>query len=242
MRLVLELITSGLLPVPHGFPTREGGVSTGVFASLNAGGGVGDAPEAVSLNYELLATEARVPRDRLFAVNQVHGDAVVEAPATPETAADAIWSGKRGDAVGIKTADCVPVLIADPVGRRVAAVHAGWKGTLAEIAARTVEALIRAGSKPSDLRAAIGPAIGPCCYQVGGDLITRFAAKFPAQIFRGTALDLPLAVQVTLEKAGVPSAQIDLLRVCTSCDRRFFSHRRDQGKTGRHFSFITCLF
>jgi len=240
--LVLDLLTSALLLVPHGFPTREGGVSTGTFASLNAGGGVGDAPEAVALNYDLLAAEARVPRDRLYGVTQVHGDGVVEAPATPETPADAIWSGRKGDAVGVKTADCVPVLIVDPVGRRVAAVHAGWKGTFAEIAARTVEVLVRAGSKPADLRAAIGPAIGPCCYHVGAELFSQFATRFPQQIFRGTTLDLPLAVQLTLQKAGVPAAQIDLLRVCTSCDRRFFSHRRDQGKTGRHFSFVSCLF
>lgn len=239
----MELITSKLLGVPHGFPTRAGGVSTGAWASLNAGGSVGDAPEAVELNLALLAQEAKVARDRLFGVHQVHGDAVVEAPVAPTVTADAIWSGRAGDAVGVKTADCVPILIADPRGRRVAAVHAGWRGTLAEIAARTVEALVRAGSAPADLRAAIGPAIGPCCYAVGEDLIAQFAARFPPEVcVGGRALDLKRAVRVTLERAGVPHAHIDDVGLCTSCDPRFFSHRRDKGHTGRHLSFVTCAF
>lgn len=239
----MELITSTLLGVPHGFPTRVGGVSTGVWASLNAGGSVGDAPAAVELNLGLLAQEAQVPRERLFGVTQVHGDAVVEAPVAPQVEADALWSGRAGDAVGVKTADCVPILIVDPRGRRVAAVHAGWRGALAEIAARTVEALQRAGSQPSDLRVAIGPAIGACCYAVGEDLIARFAARFPPAVcVDGQKLDLKRAVRITLERAGVPRAQIDDVGLCTACDARFFSHRRDRGQTGRHLSFVSCVF
>ena len=242
----MELITSKLLEVPHGFPTREGGVSTGVWASLNAGSAVGDAPEAVALNLGLLAAAAGVEDDRLFGVTQVHGERVVEAPIGAQTEADAIWTGRAGDAVGVRTADCVPLLLVDPVGQRVAAVHAGWKGTLAQIAARTVEALARAGSRPADLRAAIGPSIGPCCYAVGEDLIARFAERFPSGICvrrpAGPFLDLPLAVQTTLMRAGVPAAQIDPLGLCTACDPRFFSHRRDRGLTGRHFSFVACRF
>ena len=178
----MELITSKLLEVPHGFPTREGGVSTGAWASLNAGSAVGDAPAAVELNLQLLATAARVERALLFGVKQVHGDTVVEAPVGEQQEADAIWSGREGDAVGVKTADCVPLLLVDPRGRRVAAAHAGWTGTLSEIAARTVEALIRAGSKPGDLRAAIGPSIGPCCYVVGEELVVKFTGRFGKEV------------------------------------------------------------
>lgn len=244
----MELLTSRLLEVPHGFPTREGGVSTGSWASLNAGGSVGDAPEAVELNLVLLATAAQVDRERLYEITQVHGDRVIEAPfrAEAKLEADAIWSGRAGDAVGVKTADCVPILLVDPRGKRVAAVHAGWKGTFSEIVLRTVEALVRAGSSASDLRAAIGPAIGPCCYAVGEDLAAQFAARFPAQIClrrpAGPSLDLPRAVMTSLIRAGVPAAQIDALGVCTACDSRFFSHRRDKGLTGRHLSFVTCRF
>ncbi len=243
---LLELITSKLLAVPHGFATREGGVSTGAFASLNAGGAVGDDPASVEMNLDLLAAAARVERDRLFGVSQVHGDQVVEAPVAASVEADAIWSGREGDGVGIRTADCVPLLLVDPRGRRVAAVHAGWKGTLSEIAARTVEALARAGTSPADLRAAIGPAIGPCCYAVGEELVARFTERFPAEVCvrrpPGPFLDLPLAVRTTLIRAGVPASQIDALGLCTACDPRFFSHRRDKGRTGRHFSFVSCRF
>ncbi len=242
----MDLLTSRLLEVPHGFPTREGGVSTGVWASLNFGSAVGDAPAAVELNFERMAQAAKVDRARLFGVKQVHGDAVVQAPVCAQIEADALWSERAGDAVGVKTADCVPLLLVDPRGKRVAAVHAGWKGTFSQIAARTVEALVRAGSRASDLRAAIGPSIGPCCYAVQEDLVAQFATRFPAEVCVRRAnrpsLDLPLAVRTTLLASGIPSAQIDSLGLCTACDPRFFSHRRDRGQTGRHFSFVSCLF
>ncbi len=242
----MELITSRLLEVPHGFPTREGGVSTGPWASLNAGGSVGDTPAAVEMNLGLLAAAAKVERERLFEVSQVHGDRVLAAAVCAQMEADALWSGTEGDAVGVKTADCVPILLVDPRGRRVAAVHSGWKGTWSEIAARTVEALVVAGSRPSDLRVAIGPSIGPCCYGVSEARAVLFATRFPKEVcVRGAAgpsLDLALAVQATLVRSGVPAVQIDNLRLCTSCDQRFFSHRRDRGLTGRHLSFVTCRF
>lgn len=248
----LELITSKLLQVPHGFPTREGGVSRGVWSTLNAGGSVGDSPDAVETNLGLLAAEAKVERGRLFGVKQVHGDRVVEAPGPgalgdlAQVEADAIWSGRAGDAVGVKTADCVPLLLVDPRGKRVAAVHAGWRGTLGEIAARALEALVKAGSKPADLRAAIGPSIRACCYQVGDDLAAQFTRHFGAavaQVRDGRAhLDLQWAVRSTLAHHGVPVGQIDDLGLCTACDSRFFSHRRDHGITGRHLSFVACHF
>ncbi len=240
------MILSKLLKVPHGFPTRKGGVSTGPWASLNAGAAVGDEPGAVAMNFQRLAVAAQVERERLFSVRQVHGDTVVEAPVSEDLEADAIWSGRAGDGVGVRTADCVPLLLVDPRGQRVAAVHAGWKGTFLEVAARTVEALTRAGSRPADLRAAIGPSIGPCCYAVGEDLVARFAERFPPEICvrrtSGPHLDLPLAVRTTLVRSGIPPEQIDSLGICTACDLRFYSHRRDRGLTGRHFSFITCRF
>jgi YfiH family protein len=242
----LELIVSKLLKVPHGFPTRGGGTSTGAWSSLNASASVGDSPEAVEANLGRLAEAAGVPRDHLFGVTQVHGTAVVEAPALETAQADAIWSGRAGDAVGVKTADCVPLLLEDRVGRRVAAVHAGWRGTIDEIARAAVEALQRAGSRPADLRAAIGPSIRSCCYQVGDELAGRFVAAFGdgVCVFRDARphLDLQLAVRATLRRAGVPEAHIDDLGLCTACDARFFSHRRDKGQTGRHLSFVACRF
>jgi YfiH family protein len=174
---------------------------------------------------------------------------------SPSLEADALWTDEDGAMVGVRTADCVPVLLEDPVGRRVAAVHSGWKGTIAEISRRAVEALCHAGSSPAELRAAIGPCIGRCCYAVDEGLAKRFGAEFGADVVeRGERssplaadpqqprLDLTQAVKLSLERAGVPIRQIDVLSVCTSCDARFFSHRRDAGKTGRQLAVIQCKF
>lgn len=251
----MSWLTSPLLPVPHGFSTRDGGVSEGPFASLNLGLSVGDAPERVHENLRRAAAFAKVDPSELHTVSQVHGDRVLEAPPPgprsdqvppPFGEADALWTARADGAVGVKTADCVPVLIADPVGRRVAAVHSGWRGTALEVAARAVEALARQGARPVDLKVAIGPSIRSCCYRVSADLFQRFREQFGPDVAieedGAYHLDLATAVRRTFERAGVPGAGIDLLPDCTSCDGRFFSHRRDQGRTGRHLSLVVCRF
>lgn len=249
----MELLTSALIRAPHGFPTREGGVSEGPFASLNAALSVGDERARVEENLRRLAGAAGVDVSRLLTVSQVHGEVVLEARAAgapgavapPLGEADALWTQEPGVAVGVRTADCLPILFEDPVGHRVAAAHAGWRGVLAEIAARTVAALAAAGSRPGDLRVAVGPCIQRCCFEVDGDLPERFERAFGAGVVARVAgkekrhLDLPLAVKRTLLRAGVPEAQLERVSACTACDRRFFSHRRDRGVTGRHLSFIT---
>jgi hypothetical protein len=160
--------------------------------------------------------------------------------------ADALWTDEPGVSVGVRTADCVPVLIEDWASGRVAAVHAGWRGVLAGVTSRAVDALVAAGSARDDLRAAVGPCIQRCCYEVDGDLPARFArahgdAVVVAVPGRERAhLDLPLALVGELERAGVAGARVAVLRHCTHCDARFFSHRRDRGVTGRHLSFISC--
>jgi len=250
----MELITSALIRAPHGFPTREGGVSVGAFASLNAAVSVGDERAHVEENLRRLAQAAQVDLSRLLTVSQVHGDRVLQARpggapgvvSPPLGEADALWTQEPGVAVGIRTADCLPILLEDPVGRRVAAAHAGWRGVLSEIAARTLEALEAAGSRAGDLRVAIGPCIQRCCFEVDGELPERFERAFGAEVVvrvpgkEKRHLDLPLAVRRTLVRAGVPEVQVEAIAACTSCDRRFFSHRRDRGVTGRHLSFITC--
>lgn len=249
----MELITSPLLGVPHGFPTREGGVSEGPFASLNCAVSVGDAPAAVEENLRRLAAAAQVEPGALLTVSQVHGDVVLRAGAAsgPDPRptlgeADGLWTDVPGTAVGARTADCLPILIEDRVGRRVAAVHAGWRGVIAGIAVRALEQLVAAGTRPGDVRVAIGPCIQKCCFEVDGDLPARFAAAFGDEVVvavEGKAkrhLDLPRAVQLALGRAGLPAAHVAALPHCTMCDARFFSHRRDRGVTGRHLSFITC--
>ncbi len=249
----MELITSKLIEVPHGFPTRAGGVSVGPYASLNTGLNTGDAREQVEANLARMAEAAGVRLDRLFTVSQVHGDQVLEVPELPDAQAlraplgeaDAIWTGRAGGAVGVKTADCLPILLCDPAGRRVAAVHAGWRGTISRIVEKAVEALAQAGTRPEDLRAAVGPAIQGCCYEVAPELAERFEREFGAGVVvpaERPKLKLSEAVRRSLLKAGLAEARVEVRAECTSCDRRFYSHRRDRGVTGRHLSFIVHRF
>lgn len=248
------LIRSSQLTAPHGFPTREGGVSVAPFDSLNLGSSTGDAPERVAENIRRLGTQGGFDVERLRTVSQVHGDRVVEAAgdtvagAIPRsfTEADGIFTAREGETLGIRVADCIPLLIEDPVKRQVAAVHSGWKGTDAEIASRAVEQLIACGSRASDLRAVVGPHIRSCCYEVSDELADRFTAKFGAgvTVAKGARrhLDLAFALTASLRKSGVADSHVEVLPHCTSCDARFYSHRRDKGATGRHMAFITCRF
>ena len=149
----------------------------------------------------------------------------------------------EGIAACVSVADCVPVLVADPGSGVVAAVHAGWRGTLARAAAAAVAALGReAGAPPARLLAAVGPSIGPCCYEVSQDLAARFRDELgPAVVREGERprVDLWRANAEVLAAAGVPEDRVELLRRCTACERdHFFSHRRDAGRTGRQLAFI----
>jgi YfiH family protein len=237
----LEVLESQLLEAPHGFPTRAGGASLGAFASLNASLVVGDAPELVEVNLERLARHAG---GHIATVRQVHGAVVLRAPVSPEAPADGLWTSTPGGVVGVRTADCVPILIEDRASGRVAAVHAGWRGVEARIVEVAVQALVADGARVADLRVATGPCIQRCCYEVDGDLPGRFSAAFgPAVVVAqpGAArlhLDLPLALERSLAAIGLLADQLDRLGECTCCDQRFFSHRRDRGLTGRHLNFI----
>lgn len=225
----------------HGFSTRAGGASAGAFASLNLGGSVGDDPEAVEANHRILAAAAGIERAAFRSATQVHGTELLvlgSEKRPPPTEADALVATIPGLAVGVRTADCVPILLAHRPSGKVAAVHAGWRGTLVEIAGKAVATLAAAGCPPRELAAAIGPAIGPCCYEVSEELAETFSARWSAEA-KGRALDLPRINQLQLLAAGIPADHIDPLSLCTSCDEaRFFSHRRDRGKTGRHLSFV----
>ncbi|HSM92697.1 MAG TPA: peptidoglycan editing factor PgeF [Anaeromyxobacteraceae bacterium] len=240
----MELVSSRLLArFPHGFSTRRGGVSPAPWDSLNLGGAVGDDPGRVAENWRRLEAATGLAFAR---VQQVHGARVVtaDAPSAPCDEADAVVSRTPGVAACISVADCVPVLIADPTSGAVAAVHAGWRGTVARAAAAAVEALTaRGGARPRELLAAIGPSIGPCCYEVSPDLAARFEEAFGAGVVdrsrSAPRLDLWEANVRALGAAGLLPERIDALRRCTACeDRLFFSHRRDAGATGRQAAWI----
>ncbi|MGA8890932.1 MAG: peptidoglycan editing factor PgeF [Anaeromyxobacteraceae bacterium] len=231
---------------PHGFTTREGGASRGPWASLNLSSTVGDDPAAVAENWERLRAATGLAFAR---VRQVHGCRVVEAGAgtEPVEEADAVTSAAPGVAACVSVADCVPVLLADPRSGAVAAIHAGWRGTIAGVAAEGVRQLVeRHGSRPGDLLAVIGPGIGPCCFEVERALAERFRDGLGPVVAsprdQGSRVDLWAANQVVLRRVGLHRARIEVLGRCTSCEERtFFSHRRDRGLTGRHVAFVSAV-
>ena len=225
----------------HGFTTRDGGVSEPPYDRLNLGGAVGDDAARVAENWRRLERATGLGFAR---VRQVHGARVVRAGAACEPAeeADVVVSTAAGVAACVSIADCVPVLLADPETGAVAAIHAGWRGTLARAAEAAVAALGETGAPAARLLAAVGPSIGPCCYEVSEDLAARFAGEFAAGVVRPgprPRLDLWEANVRVLERAGLRRERIEVLGRCTSCEREvFFSHRRDAGRTGRQMAFI----
>jgi YfiH family protein len=240
----MVILSSALLAAfPHGFTTRQGGVSTVPWDSLNLSASTGDEPGAVEENWARLRQETGLSFAR---VRQVHGDAVVRRDdgSGPLPEGDGVATARPGLAACVLTADCVPVLIGDPGTGAVAAVHAGWRGTLARTAARAIEALEREfGARRDNLLVAIGPAIGPCCYEVSPELAERFEAEIGPSVSmvhpRTPRVDLWTANERLLREAGVPPERIEVIERCTACDAEsFFSHRRDGARTGRQVGFI----
>jgi len=239
------LRSAALAAFPHGFTTREGGVSPAPWESLNLGRSVGDDPARVAENWRRVEVETGL---RFARVAQVHGARVIHlraatGPGGPAEEADGVLSTTPGLAACVAVADCVPILLADPASRTVAAIHAGWRGTLAGVARAGVQAIAGLiGASPRGLIAAVGPSIGPCCYQVSPDLAARFAGQL-GPVVRDTAdgphLDLWEANRRILLEAGLEERWVEVLGRCTSCDTDdFFSHRRDRGHTGRQIAFI----
>lgn len=236
----------------HAFCTRLGGVSSGPYSSLNVGDLVGDREENVIQNLNLVREAFGVPDGGLILMRQVHGDRILhldgDGPlpeALPEC--DGLISDRPGVALGVRTADCVPIFFADRARRIIGAAHAGWRGTALGIAARMVETLAgRFLSHREDLTALIGPAIGPCCYQVDAPVFEAFSAMPGADLFLRPCkelgrwmLDLALANRLQIRAAGVPPENICTSGLCTSCrPDLFFSHRAGGGSTGRQISLL----
>jgi YfiH family protein len=217
------------------FSTRLGGVSDGPFSSLNLGIRTEDDPARVVENRTRFCVAVDADPDGATMAWQRHGATVTRArprgivtPGTVYDHCDGLWSDEPGRAMLLLTADCLPIAIARTDGvPAVAILHAGWRGLLAGIVAAGVRAL--GGAR---LAAAIGPSIGPCCYEVGDEVALPFREAFGDDVVRGDKLDLWTATERALRAAGVE--HVDRFDLCTSCDpERFFSHRRDHGHTGR---------
>ena len=255
-----DVIQSPLLRLPgrvHGFTTRRGGVSQGVFAALNFSPKWPEDHEAVLENHRLLADHLGYDPARLYRVFQVHGAHGVRVDGESvrdvyANQADYLVTDRPGVTVGVITADCVPVLLADATRPAVAAVHAGWRGLVAGVIQAAVRRLERDfGSRPAQLRAALGPSIGPCCFEVGPEVVDAFQQAFPGaqQLIHpaGTGpargkrphVDLWTAARLALLGAGLEPAHIDAPPPCTMCaPERFHSYRREGPRVGQHLSVI----
>ena len=217
------------------FSSRLGGVSEGPYESLNLGILTDDEPERVVENRRLLCESIGIDPETATMAWQAHGARVLRAdgrgivrPGTPLERCDGLWTDERDRGLMLLTADCLPVALARANGRPgLAVLHVGWRGLLEGIVEAGVEAL---GGGP--LRAAVGPGIGPCCFEVGEEVAGPFRARFGPDVVVGRNLDLVEATERALRAAGCES--VERVDLCTSCEAELlFSHRRDQGVTGR---------
>lgn len=249
--MTLEILTSDLLaPVRHGFFTRKGGASSGIFEGLNCGQGSSDQAEIVEINRSRVADAMEVALQGLVTVHQVHSAevAVVDAPLTDRPKADAIVTKTPGLALGILTADCQPVLFADHAAGVIGAAHAGWRGAVAGVLDNTIAAMEELGAKRDRINAVIGPCISQRAYEVGPELLDDFMAEDAtnSRFFAQGAgdryqFDLPAFGLHKLRTAGI--AQAEWSRHCTYSDPdRFYSYRlsthEGQADYGR---LISCI-
>ena len=250
----LILLTAPHINAPHAFTTRFGGVSRGPYESLNLGSNVGDHPEAARENRRRLyrAIEAP-PNTHSVMTHQVHGDRVYtlthkDAIDTKfrsiSVEADALVTDIRRVPLIVFTSDCVPLLLHDPVLGIVAAVHAGWRGTVADIAGKAVDTMLNLGSDPLDIRAAIGPAISDCCFETGQDVYdaVRAMPNLNADAYVTPKKDAPGKYYISLKginrsrlvSRGVPDSNILTSHECTLCtdEAKYWSHRRFGSRRG----------
>lgn len=232
---MLEIITSDALPgTRHGFFTRKGGASSGIFAGLNCGTGSSDLSDAVAINRARVAQAMDLPLSHLVTVNQVHSADVVmlTAPLDPRPRADALVTATPGIGLAVLTADCQPVLFSDPQAGVIGAAHAGWRGSRDGVLEATLDAMEALGANRAAITAAIGPTISQAAYEVGPEFLDGFLQDDPhSQRFFATGtgdrmlFDLPGYSQQRLRLAGIGHAE--WTRHCTYRDpERFFSFRR----------------
>lgn len=245
-------VLSGL-GAAHGFNLRTGGLSEGAYASFNLGRSVGDEPGRVEQNLARFAAAVGYGHGALYETSQVHGAAVhvvakgSQARHVRALEADALVAPAGGVAVGVRTADCVPVLLVDTHSGAVAAVHAGWRGTVRGVVEAGVRALLAHGAGDARaLRAAVLPHIRRCCFEVGEEVALELLDATPgrdASVIDRTHdkphVDLTAIVSAKLCALGVATEAIDVVAGCTRCEpERFFSFRRDGKQSGRHLAAI----
>lgn len=236
--------------VHAGISLRVGGVSEPPYDSLNLASHVGDNPTAIIQNSQIFSNGTGI--NSLKSCNQIHSDIVINATQltstslngdkqnSVKTSGDALISAQQGDTLGIFTADCVPIFILDVTTPAIGIVHAGWRGTLAQIATKTLKKMKTCfGTIADNCLIHLGPSIQECCYSVSKDLITEFSLHFGENVHNGLNLSLQNANYSKLVEAGIAPASITISPMCTACSTDlFYSYRAEDGDTGRMLSFI----
>lgn len=245
----LERVTG----VKHCFTTRQGGFSEGHLSSLNIGRTRGDCPETIQKNYDTIAKQMGFDTDKLRLTSQVHGDVVLKVAEgyglfnQPNIDCDALITDVAGISLVVYTADCVPILLCDPQRRCIAAIHAGWRGTSVNIVHKTIDRLYQEyGSSPENIVAAIGPAIGRCCYEVGEEVVSALSGLYPqagdtmSRTDSKWHADLKDMNRALMVQAGVLPQNISVDGHCTRCNPElFWSHRRHGDRRGLQGAIIT---
>lgn len=237
----------------HGFSTRHGGVSQGYLASMSFTYNR-ESEENVDENFRRFCAANSLPFNSLVLTHQTHTNHVVTVDHSFKNKGrcrelkdtDGLVTHTPGLGLVCFTADCVPLLLADPKTGAVAAVHAGWRGTVHNIAANAVEQMKALGADPQDILVAIGPSIGPCCFEVGPEVQAEFTARFGSQLppvaspNKGhTMVDLWQANRLVLTQAGVENDHIFTAKICTFCNNRdYYSHRYTNGMRGNMIGAI----
>jgi len=238
--------------IRHGFSTRAGGAESARGNSLNLGLVPWDAPERVSENRSRFLAALGLESARLATLSQIHSDQVhiIEDAAAQRNRreGDALATRNPGVCLGVLVADCFPILLADPVNGAVAAIHSGWRGTAARIAAKTVEVMKASfGSDPGQILAAIGPGIRSCCFEVGIEVVQLFADSYPGPALARQSEDRPgkyllnlsQGLRLQLAGAGLRPDHVFDLDVCTRCNpNEFFSYRVEGPGAGRQMAII----
>lgn len=241
---------------------RDGGISMPPYHSANMSFSAGDDPACVTENRRRYLTALGIAPETIISTNQVHGTNILTvgkkdcgrgalSPGTAIPACDGLLTAEPGVPLMMNFADCTPIFLYDPIKKIAALVHGGWRGTAGNIASRAVQIMKENfGANPQNILAAIGPAIGPCCFEVGEDVIQEMAKLFSppamATLTKETGnahflFDLPEANRRLLLRAGLAEDHIENCGICTYChDSKFFSYRKSGGKTGRHMGVI-CM-
>ncbi len=252
----LEYMTASNISARHGFMTRHGGKSKGIYSSLNFRYHSDDDREALSQNYKILCDEMGTEPCKLVFSKQVHTDTVRpvtfddchrELFAEVPYEADAIITAEKGLPLVIFIADCIPILLYDPQTPSIGAVHAGWRGTVMDIAGKAVSELSRCyGSKPENIRAAIGQGISFCCFETGEEvpravreLLGADAERFIKPKGQKSMVDLKGINRLLLERRGILPENIEVSDECTCCSsEKYWSHRATNGMRGVNGAFI----